>query len=343
MLRPLPTTDLPATDRPPPGPPARDRLSREHYEPRRVPPEVAARSSAPDTLAVGSPAKVGILDLRFERAGERTDLVRRYQKTPLQLMRPLHFDPCMPGMAFPFVMATGGGIAQADRYRMDLHCGPGTEVHLTTQAATKVYRMEHDYATQQVHLTVESGAYVEYLPDPLIPFAGSRLYQETRVTVAEDATVVLGETITAGRLARGERHQYDVLASDLEVRRPDGTLLMVDTLRLEPPSAADGDSTGGRRRGALGPGVLSGHDHVTSFFVITGRRPAAEVADTLHAALHSHTPDVLYGVSVLPRDCGAWVRVLGDSPPRIADAQLAAWDAVRRLLTGTPAPDMHKP
>ncbi|WUW20002.1 urease accessory protein UreD [Streptomyces sp. NBC_01463] len=312
--------------------PRADRLAEEYYAAVRVPPDVAALASVPDTLAPGSPAKVGILDLAFAVRGGRTELVERYQKTPLQIMRPLWIDPALPGMSYVYVMATGGGIAQADRYRMDFRCGPETQVHLTTQAATKVFRMEHDYASQRVHLTAEAGSYVEYLPDPLIPFKDARFYQRTEVTVAPGATVVVGETVTAGRLARGERHAYRVLATDLHISRPDGTLLAVDTLRLVP---------GRQGEGALGPGVFAGHDHVASLFAVTDRVPATEIADTLHDALAGL--GVLYGVSVLPRDCGAWVRLLDDSPIRVAAAHEAARQAVRRLLTGHPAPDLRKP
>ncbi|MFG3138515.1 urease accessory protein UreD [Streptomyces sp. NPDC048211] len=312
--------------------PRADRLAEEYYAAVRVPPDVAALASAPDTLAPGSPAKVGILDLAFAVRGERTELVERYQKTPLQIMRPLWIDPGMPGMSYVYMMATGGGIAQADRYRMDFRCGPDTQVHLTTQAATKIFRMEHDYASQRVHLTAEAGSYVEYLPDPLIPFKDARFYQRTEVTVAPGATVVVGETVTAGRLARGERHAYRVLATDLHVSRPDGTLLAVDTLRLAP---------GVRGEGALGPGVFAGHDHVASLFAVTDRVPATELADALHGALAGL--GVLYGVSVLPRDCGAWVRLLDDSPIRVAAAHEAVRQAVRRLLTGHAAPDLRKP
>lgn len=312
-------------------PAVRDRLAPEYYEPVRLPPELAAFSAAPETLGPGSPAKVGILDLGFALRGERTELVERYQKSPLEIMRPLYVDPGLPGMAFIYVMATGGGIAQADRYRLDLRCGPGAQVLCTTQAATKVYRMEQDYAVQRVHVTAADGAYVEYLPDPLIPFAGARFHQSAVLTVDEGATMVYGETVTAGRIARGERHAYTVLTNDLEIRRPDGTLLAVDTVRLWPQ----------RHGGVGGPGVFAGHDHVASLFVLSGRCPAAEIADTLHRALTGR--EVLHGVSVLPGDCGAWVRILAREQPRVADAVRAAWDAVRRLLIGHPAPDLRKP
>ncbi|MER5554376.1 urease accessory protein UreD [Streptomyces sp. NPDC002793] len=320
----------------PPTPlrPRPDRLDPDYYSVVRLPPEVAALASEPDTLGPGSPAKVGILDLAFAVRGGRTELAERYQKSPLQIMRPLYTDPAMPGMAYVCLMATGGGVAQADRYRMDFRCGPGSEVHLTTQAATKVFRMEHDYASQRVHITAEEGSYVEYLPDPVIPFKDARFYQRTEVTVAPGATVVVGDTVTSGRLARGERHDYRVVAADLRLARPDGTLLAVDTLRLE----AGGTTVGA---GVVGPGVFSGHDHVSSLFVVSDRAPASEIADTLHTALAGY--GVLYGVSVLPRECGAWLRLLDDSPVRVAAAHTAAWHAAHRLLTGRPAPATRKP
>lgn len=314
-----------------PGP---ERLSPGYYGAGRVPPDVSALASVPDTLAAGSPAKVGILDLAFALRGGRTELVERYQKSPLQIMRPLWIDPAMPGMSYVYLMSTGGGIAQADRYRMDFRCGPGTEVHLTTQAATKVFRMEHDYASQHVRLTAAPGAYAEYLPDPLIPFRGARFYQRTEVTVASGATVVVGDTLAAGRLARGERHGYRVLATDLRLARPDGTLLGVDTLRLRPGAGGPGDEV-------TGPGVFAGYDHVASLFVVTDRAPATEVADALYEALEGL--GVLYGVSVLPRECGAWARFLDDSPVRVAAAHAAARHRLHRLLTGHPAPDLRKP
>ncbi|MFI1583695.1 urease accessory protein UreD [Embleya sp. NPDC020630] len=308
-----------------------DRLAEAHWAVGHLPAEVADLAARPDTLAPGSAAKVGILDLAFEVRGGRTELVERYQKTPLQLMRPLWIDPAQPDTAYVYVMATGGGVAQADRYRIDIRCGPGARVHLTTQAATKVFRMEQDYATQSVELTAESGAYLEYLPDPLILFRDARFYQRTTVTATPGSTVVLGETLTAGRLARGERHDYRVLATDLEIRRPDGTLLAVDTLRLMP---------GDDRSAVTGPAVFDGYDHLGSLFVVSDLRPAAAIADALHEALAGR--DLRYGVSTLPEESGAWLRLLEDSPIRTAEAFSDAWRAVRLLLTGSPAPALRK-
>ena len=305
------------------------RLEPAHYQPARVPAEVLRYAGRPDTLDVGSPGKVGLLELGFEQLGGRTELVTHYQKSPLQIMRPLYVDPCRPDLAVTYLMSTGGGIVQADRLRTDLYFGAGTAGHITTQAATKIHGMDTDYATQLVNLRADEGSYVEYLPEAGIPYAGSRCYQRTVITVAESATVLAGETLVGGRIARGERNRYQVFASDLEWRRPDGRLLALDTVRLEPG------------RGSVdGPAVLAGHDLMSTFYAVTPAAPAAEVADTLHTALAGS--GLAFGVSVLPYDAGAWLRVLGSDSPAVTAAVRQAWDAVRRLLIGVPAPALRK-
>ncbi|WP_430334710.1 urease accessory protein UreD [Rhodococcus sp. ACT016] len=296
-----------------------------------VPDIVVGYAGTPETLPPGSPGKDGVLELEFVLVGERTEIGHRRQRPPLQIMRPLYVDPQRPDLPVVYLMSTGGGLVQGDRMRFEFDCGPGTSVHLTTQASTKVQRMDTDYATQIVSLRAGAGAFVEYLPEPLIPFAGARLHQRTAVTVDPTATVVLGETVLAGRLARDERHRYDVFASDLEISRPDGTLLAVDTIRLLP---ADG--------GVTGPAVFGDHDVVGTLYVISSLASASALADALHGAIDAAAEGIRAGVSILPDDCGAWVRVLGPDTESVGAVVRAAWDAARRLLIGVAAPHIRR-
>lgn len=306
-------------------------LSPEHYEPPTLPSEVAAYSSVPEMLPTGAVGKVAILDLTFAPIAGRTELVERYQRSPLQVIRPLHYDPSRPDLAIVMVMSTGAGMVQGDRFRIDVTCAPDSALHLTTQSATKVMQMEHDYATSVVNLTAGAGSLLEYLPDPIIPCAGSRSYHRTRVTVGPGATAFVGETIRAGRLAHGERHDYDVLATDLEIVRPDGTPLVLDRVRLVPGLTPDGIS---------GPGVLGDADQIASLHVVGDAAPADELADAMRAALVD--ADLRWGVSVLPGEHGAWVRMVGSDSPVLDRAMRDVWDAARRRLIGAPAPRMRK-
>lgn len=309
------------------------RLQPEYYEPKRVPIEVQRHAGSQPILPVGSPGKVGILQLGFAQNRGRTELVQHYQKSPLQIMHPLYFNPERPDMAYTYLMSTGGGIVQGDRLRTDLAFGPGTSAYVTTQAHTRAYRMEHDYAVSLMNITVEADAYVEYLPEPVVPFAQSRLYQQTEVVLDESATLLLGEIVYAGRLARGERHEYDVYASDLEVRRPDGRLVALDRVRLCP----------GDEGGVEGVGVLADHDILAMLYVFTSRVPVAALADCLHAALaDEYDDDLMFGVSALPGDAGVWVRLVGNDPVAMARANTAATAAAHELLTGAPAPIIRK-
>lgn len=309
------------------------RLKPGHYEPDRVPPEVLRYAGTPDTLPVGSPGKVGLLELGFVRTGAgRTELAHRYQKTPLQIIRPLYYDRLRPDVPYTYLISTGGGLAQGDRHRTDLEFGPGTSAFVTTQSHTKVYRMDADYACAVANLDIGAGAFVEYLPDPLVPFAGSRLFQRTVVRLDESATLLAGETIYAGRLSRDERHEYDVLAADLEVRRPDGTLVALDRVRLVPQH---------RRAGGLA--VLGGRDVLATLYVFTPLESAHHLGDHLHTALKAgFGDDIMFGVSALPGDTGVWLRILANDTTVVARAAMLAWGCVHELLTGHPAPVIRK-
>jgi len=301
-----------------------------HYEPDRVPAEVRRFAGAPDTLPTGSPGKVGVLQLEFARTGHGTELVHHYQKSPLQIMRPLYYDTARPDVPYTYLMSTGAGVMQGDRLRTDLGFGPRSSSHVTTSAYTRALRMDHDYAVAQTFLRVDEQAYVEYLPDPVVAFARSRLYQRTRVTLAPSGTLLLGETFVSGRLARGERHAYSVFASDMEICRPDGTPVAIDRVRLVPGLA-----------GSLA--VLDDHDVLAMLYVLTDRIPASQLSDLLHDALsRSCGAGLRAGVSTLPDGSGAWVRVLGNDTQDVARATRLAWRTAHRHLTGSDAPVIRK-
>lgn len=316
------------------------RLQPAHYEPDHVPIEIARYGAEAHTLPVGSPGKVGILELGFALRGEgyarRTELAHHYQKSPLQIIKPLYYNPARPDMPYTYLLTTGGGVLHNDRQRTDLTFGEGTSAHVTTQAHTKVYRMESGYATALMNLDISEGAYVEYLPDPLIPYVDSRFYQRVAASLHPDATLVTGETIYAGRLTRGEHNAYAAYASDFEVRRPDGTPVAFDRARLVPRDGHVG-----------GPAVLGGRDVVSSLYVVTPRVPAKQVAEALHETVartvaESDDDSALFGVSVLPGDAGAWLRYVGDDTITSTAVQTAAAAAAHELITGDPAPLIRK-
>jgi urease accessory protein len=233
-------------------------------------------------------------------------------------------------MAFVFIQQLGDGFVRGDRCRVDVDCAPHSAVHLTTQAATNVFAAPENFATQRVNLRAGAGSVLEYLPDPVIPFAGSRLFQHVSVTADPTSTVILGETLLPGRVGRGEAHAYDFYRADTEVARPDGTLLFADTLRLNPADGTEPRSIA----------LLGRHDVVATLFVITATGPAALVS-LLRDALVG-CPDVFAGVTQLPNGCGAVARVLGPSSKTVRAALRTLWNEARLMVLGVPAPNLRK-
>jgi urease accessory protein len=297
-----------------------------------LPEEVLAYAAPVEgNLGAGTPGKLGVLDVDLVAVNGVTRVSRQFQRAPLHLYQPIYLDPGLPGMAYLYLQQAGDGLVQGDRYRIDVSCADNTLVHVTTQTPTKVFACRQDYVSQLVELDVGSNACVEYLPDPVVPCAQSRLFQRTRVTLDRTASVLIGETLLPGRVAYGESHAYDLYWSELEVYdAADRQLLFADAQRMTPGGDADPRSLA----------VLGGFAVLATFHVVTRKVEPAELVAVLRS-----DPDragVLVGATELPNDCGATVRVLGDNAEQVRVQVRRAWDSVRRLLVGCGVPDLRK-
>lgn len=302
------------------------------YLPADLPQEITALdSSVQGGLGVGAPGKVGLLDIALAPYHGVTRVVRQYQRAPLHVYRPIYLDPHQPGMAFIFTQQSGDGFVQGDRYRVDIDCAPGSAAHITTQAATKVYTARQNFVTPLVNLRADAGAVLEYLPDPVVPFRGSRLFQRTCVTADPDSTVILSDTLLPGRVAHGEAHSYDLYWAETEVRRPDGTLLFADVLRLHPAAGDDPKSIG----------LLGSYDVLAALYIVTRQVDPTALVCLMRSVLAA-CPAVLAGATQLPDGCGTAVRLLGNSSTAVQAALRSAWSAARLELLGAPAPNLRK-
>jgi urease accessory protein len=300
------------------------------YTPRHLPATLLAYGRPVPGLAVGRPGKVGLLELRLADAGGRTRVTHQYQRSPLYVLQPIHLDPHRPDMAFVYLQQSGDGLVQGDRYRVDIEVAPGAALHLTTQTSTKIYGMNADFATQQVNLRVGAGAVLEYLPDPVVPFRGSRFLSRTHLTVDRDATVIFGEVLLPGRVAHGEAHVYDLYRAETEVRDPAGAVLFADQLELIPATGTPGS-----------PGRLGSFPVLATLNVLARRAIHGGLADRLQGALEGRA-GVLAGVTELPNDAGLGIRMLAGSSTQATAALRAAWHEARLELLGAPAPDLRK-
>lgn len=301
-------------------------------------------------LPVGSPGKVGFVTLAFAPVRGLTRLVTSRYQIPFQVMRAMHYDSDEPTMAYVTVVSPVGGVVQGDRLSLSATARTGSAAHITTASATNIYSMELDEGRLAEEFVVEADAYLEYLPDQLIPHRTARYRQETRFIVDPAGCLLYGETLLPGRIHMDdELFQYDWVDLGLRAERPDGTLLFADRLHLEPGR----DDC--RRIGRMGALPV-----MTSLYVLCppsyqgALRTALDSLDfeppegksrgqsDLSSAGVCPPEGALVGVTELPAQSGLMLRGLTADTILASRLLKEAWRAARQVLRGTPIPAQRK-
>jgi urease accessory protein len=172
----------------------------------------------------------GAAEIGFVYADGRTRLSDLYQRAPCRVLTPSE----EPGdLTQAVLLTTSGGLADGDRIAVNLSLGEGAAALVTSQAAEKIYgaRLAAP-ATIRIGLSVEAGAWCEWLPQETILFEGARLDRRTIADVAPGGRLLACEFVVFGRLAHGERFGSGLLHDAWDVRRG-GKLVWRDALRLE--------------------------------------------------------------------------------------------------------------
>lgn len=267
------------------------------------------------------------LDLTFARsAGGPTLLARRRVRYPYALMAPFRLDREPPHMATVLLQSASGGIFADDRLGQRIVAEAGAAVRVATSSATVVHAMpDRREATQSVALAAGPRAVLQYLPQPLVLFPGSRLTQRLAIEAHEEATVLvcdgflLHDPGAAGRA-------FEWLDATIEMRRPDGRLLALDRTRLR-----------GCDMLADLPGVARGCRAVGSVVLLAPLGAArAQELGTLAAAAAS-AAGCYAGATVLRDDCGLLLRLAAADGGDLVKALRLAWRSIHAELHGAPA------
>ncbi|GGO00725.1 urease accessory protein UreD [Haloarcula pellucida] len=287
----------------------------------------AYAAESPPQAAVGAPGKDGVLELRFAPTSDGTKLVHDYATVPFHVSGTLGHDP-HPAAETVFLQSPTGGIAQGDRHDVTIAVEDDAVAHVSTQSSTKVQSMNANYAAADTTLSVGPGGHLDYVPEPTILHADSRYYQDLTLDLDAGATAVLADVVVPGRLARGERFEFERYLSRVRAEGPDG-LLFEDATHLTP---ADGDPTA--------PGVLGEFTVYGTLFVVAPDSDAAALSDALHETVTD--ADARAGATALPNGAGVAVRALADRAETVQSTLHAAWDDARRDLLDAPAPSGRK-
>jgi len=299
-----------------------------------VPAELAAFADEPAQMASGAVGKAGALHLGFARRGERTILADLSSRAPYLAQRALHCDEALPDMAWVYVVATSGCVLQGDRMALAVTVGEGARAHVTTQSATKIHAMDANFALASQTITLAPHAYLEYLPDPLLPHRQARFASDTRIVVDPTATLLASEIVQSGR----RHHRADeafgatLLVLATQATRPDGTPLFAEKLVIEPA-----------RHDVRQTGVMGDFEVFANVILCAPPAVAAAVEACTRADVDADA-GLAYGACRLPNDAGLVFKVVGRETEPVRARVREFWAAARAAATGAavPAPPLWR-
>ncbi len=295
---------------------------------RVLAPELAPYQDEPKQLPSGALGKDALLRLRFEARPDRSILAFSERRAPLLVQKALYCDEGMPDLQVVFIITNYGGNLQGDRYTMEYAAVPNACGHITTQAATKIHEMDANYAGQTQEITLDEGAYLEYLPDSVIPFRHSRFHTRTRIRIASTATLLYSEILMGGRqfYRDGELFQFDLFSSTVAAERLDATKLFVEKFLIEPGRSEPS------RLGVMGDFTVFGN-----VILLTPCRHADAIHERVAAAWNCEEGWAA-GVSRLPNDAGLIYKVIGKESSTVRAKVREFWSLVRPQVTGFDVP-----
>ena len=270
----------------------------------------------------------GELRLAFAQQNDRTVMTENFFRVPLQVMKP-SYDAS--GCACVYLLSPTGGVVQGDDYQIDVTLAADTHATLTTQAATKVYAMPCQGATQSMRVRVGQDAIFEYLPDSTILFRDANFSQKVSICLERGAKIVLQEIVMPGRLARGETLVFGQYQSCIEVSDSEG-LLLYDTCRLQPKC----------QHYLTGPGVLEGYPCWGSWYLVGDfELPWWEVLCEFAEPTLNQPSKSIGGLSQLQRG-GIAIRMLAHNAETIQSAFQTIWDWLKTEHFGLETVDLRK-
>lgn len=145
-----------------------------------------------------------------------TTLASQSFRAPFHLSKS-YWEPDTRTLLVQVVNPTAG-ILSGDRLESSVSVEPGAAVLLTTPSASRVFRMRSGEARSLQTFRVAPSAWLEVLPEPLVPHRGSVFHQRTTLQVEPGGSAFYADLLFPGRIAHGETWGWSRLVLELEVR-----------------------------------------------------------------------------------------------------------------------------
>ena len=283
----------------------------------------------PPQMYVGAPGKHGYLRLGFELDPRGKSILRDLdRRVPLIAQQELYFDEAMPEMPCLYILSSGGPNVDGDRYQQDITVRKDAFAWVSTGAATKLAEMRYNYSGMIQNIVLEENAYLEFMPEPVIPCKHTRFISDTRLNVHPTATVFYSEIYMGGRkyYKDGELFQYDILSVCSHGERSDGEQLFREKFVIDPNVVP-----------VRQLGVMGHYDVFANVIVMTPKENADKIYEATDAFI-DREKNIAVGITHLPNDAGLLFKVLGMEPGPVKKIVREFCSKVRMQVKGKPVP-----
>lgn len=285
-------------------------------------------------LSRGAPSasagKRGRVRMIFELDGAGRSILRHLERrTPIIVQQELYFDREMSSMPCVYLLSSGGPNVEGDRYEHHITLRRGAFAHISTGAATKLAEMHSDYSSLRQLIELESGSYLEYLPEPTIPCRHARYVSHVRMILHHTATLFHSEILVSGRrhFCAGEHFDFDILSLTSSAARDDGEELFAERMIIEPS-----------RHSPTQLATMSRWEVLGNCLLLAPESTFEAIYERVHPRIDTER-DLAIGVTRLPSRCGLIFRVLGNSTTTVKSTIRDLCSMVRREVKGRPLPE----
>jgi urease accessory protein len=202
--------------------------------------------------------RLSILEAAAVQRGGAVILENIRFTAPLKLLPP---HPLPGGGVKVTQLSVSAGLMAGDRQEINLSVGDGARVVWTSQSFEKIHKMPAGaWAQRNCRLALSGGAFLDYCPQPVIPFAGSDFSACTRINLADaSAALIYRDIFCTGRIARGEQFRFRNYCQLVELRLADRLIFRENTI-LRPDEQSENAPLDG-------PGFFEGYSHLLTMIL----------------------------------------------------------------------------
>lgn len=180
------------------------------------------------------------LQLHYRPEAQRTVLHHQHNG-PLRILKSLY--PEGDAICHNVIIHPPGGLVGGDVLDVSLQVEAGAHALVSTPGATRFYATDNAVATQQVHIQLDAGARLEWLPLEAIAYPGCQAHNTVQATLGEGAEWLGWDVTALGLPSAGQPFDTGRFSQRLEIPGlwlEQAQLDASDTRLLSSPLGLDG-------------------------------------------------------------------------------------------------------